>query len=282
MTDLLQWAVLSAVAISCGLLGPFLVLKKMAMFANSLSHTILLGIVLAFVIMGGISFNLSTLLIGAFLAALMTALFTGGLIRVFRLQEDASIGLVFTSLFALGIILVALYTKNIHLGIEAVMGNADVLQINDLNMALALVGINLAAIGLFFRQFQIVSFDPSLAKTIGIRCGALHFFLLFLVSATCIGAFRAVGVLVVLALLVGPFLTARLFCHKLKTLLVLTPLIGILISTLGVVISRLCLNAFGLPLSTGGIVATLAFLIYLFSKWIQSTKLQVCEKSFQS
>jgi manganese/zinc/iron transport system permease protein len=270
MTDLLQMSVLSFIAIACGLIGPFLVLKKMAMFANSLSHTILLGIALAFLLTGGALFNLSNLLIGAFLAALMTALFTGGLIKIFRLQADASIGLVFTALFALGITVVTLYTRDAHLGIEAVMGNSDILQLSDLKFAAALVGLNLAAILLFYKQFQLASFDPNLAKTMGIRSSIYHFLLLFLAAATCIGAFRAVGVLLVLAFLVGPFLTARLFCHSLPKLLILTPAIGVFASVLGVLISRVCLDYFGLALSTGGIVTVLIGLIYVISNVTQN------------
>ncbi len=282
MTDLLQMAVLSFVAVACGLLGPFLVLKRMTMFANSLSHTILLGIALAFLITGGSVFNVSTLFIGAFLAALMTALFTGGLVRVFRLQEDASIGLVFTALFALGIIVVTVFTRNVHLGLEAVMGNADILQLADLKFAVSLSCLNLVSVLLFYKQFQLTSFDPSLAKTMGIRCGVFHFFLLFLAAMTCIGAFRAVGVLLVLAFLVGPFLTARLFCNRLPWLLFWTPLIGVAASILGVLLSRLFLDVFGLALSTGGIVSVLIGLIYVFSKWILSAKLRSCERKLQS
>lgn len=282
MTDLLQIGVLSAIAIACGLIGPFLVLRRMSMFANSLSHTVLLGIALAFLITGGGMFHLPTLLIGAFLAALMTALFTGGLIQIFRLQEDASIGLVFTALFALGITVVTLFTRDAHLGIEAVMGNADILQPSDLKIALSLAGINLASVTLFYKQLQLTSFDPNLAKTMGVRSGAFHFFLLFLAAMTCIGAFRAVGVLLVLGFLVGPFLTARLFSHKLPKLLVLTPVVGVIASVLGVLISRACLDLWGLPLSTGGIVSTLIGLIYLFSKWVVSVKIRACERKLPS
>lgn len=278
MTDLLQMGVLGLIAVACGLLGPFLVLKKMTMFANSLSHTILLGIALAFLITGGVFFNLSTLLIGAFLASIMTAVFTGGLIKIFRLPEDASIGLVFTALFAIGITVVTLYTRNVHLGIESVMGNADILEMSDLKFALGLVGLNGISILLFFRQFQLVSFDPSLAKTMRVPRSFFHFYLLFLAAATCTGAFRAVGVLLVLAFLVGPFLTARLFCHKLKSLLILTPLVGVAASLLGVLISRGFLECFGLPLSTSGIVASLIGLIYVCSKWFVSARMRACEK----
>lgn len=269
-------ATLSAIAMACGLLGPFLVLKRMTMFANSLSHTILLGIAIAFLITGRASFELFPLLLGAFFAALLSAFFTGLFLRWFRLQEDASIGLVFTSLFALGIVVVTLYMKNVHLGLETVMGNVDILQIGDLKSALYLAGLNLVVITVFYGPLKLNSFDPNLAKVLKIP--SLRFILLFLTATTCISAFRAVGVLIVLAFLVGPFLTARLFSHKLKTLLFLTPLIGVVASIFGVATSRFCLSVFDLPLSTGGIVATLIGLIYVFSKWAHSVRMRTCEK----
>lgn len=282
MTDLIQMAVLGAIAIACGLLGPFLILRRMTMFANSLSHTILLGIALAFLLTGGAVFNLTNLLIGAFLAALMTAFFTGGLIRLFRLQEDASIGLVFTALFALGITIVTLFTRDAHLGIEAVMGNADVLQMSDLKIALSLVAVNAFSILFFYKRLHLTSFDPNLAKTLGVKGAAYQFLLLFLAALTCIGAFRAIGVLLVLAFLVGPYLTARLFFHRLSHLLIATPLIGVGASVAGVLLSRLCYDLFDLALSTGGIVSTLIGLTFVVAKWIQSGRMIPCEKELPS
>lgn len=282
MNDLLQMAVLSAIAISTGLVGPFLVLKRMTMFANSLSHTILLGIAIAFLLTGGPLFSFSNLLLGAFFAALMTAFLTEGLVRFFRLQEDASVGLVFTALFAGGITMVTLFMRDVHIGIEAVMGNAELIQIIDLKLALSLVGLNLVIVTFFYKQFQLSSFDRNLAKTLGIPCGFFHFLLLFLVATTCIGAFRAVGVLLVLAFLVGPFLTARLFCHRLPWLLFWTPITGVFASVLGVLLSRLSLDAFGLALSTGGIIATLLGAIYVLAKCLTSVKMPSCERKSHS
>ena len=282
MTDLLQWAILSGIAISCGVLGPFLVLRKMTMFTNSLSHTILLGIVLAFLITGSALFNVSTLLIGALIASLMTALFTGGLVKVFCLQEDASIGLVFTALFALGITLVTLYTRNVHLGLEAVMGNVDILDLSDLKLTGALVLLNLCLITVFYKQFQLTSFDSNMAKTLGIPCSTFQFFLLFLASVTCVGAFRAVGVLLVLAFLVGPYLIARTFCHKLSHLLFWSPFVGVVLSGVGVLIARVLFGQFGLALSTGGIVAFLIGLVYFCVKSVQQAKIARCERKLQS
>lgn len=267
--DEIQIAVLCAVAISCGLIGPFLVLKRMAMFANSLSHTILLGIAGAYLISstfwGGGMFDLSTLLLGALVAAVVTALLTEGLIRFFRLQEDASVGLVFTALFALGITAVTLFTRDLHIGIEAVMGNVDVLQMEDLTRAALLAGVNLGAVFLFYRHFQLASFDRNLAQTLGSRSGLFHFFLLLLAAITCIGAFRAVGVLLVLAFLTGPFLIARRFSHRLPHLLFWSSALGVLISIFGVALSRHVLSAYGLPLSTGGLVVVLIGIIYAAS-----------------
>jgi len=282
MNDLIQMGVLSAVAIACGLIGPFLVLKKMVMFANSLSHTVLLGIALAFLLMGGPLFSLPTLLIGALLAALMTAFFTEGLVRLFRLQEDASIGLVFTALFALGITVVTFFMRDVHLGLDAVMGNADILQLSDLKLASTLVGLNLIVVIVFFRQLQIISFDQNLAKALGVRCSFFHFLLLFLSAMTCIGAFRAVGVLLVLAFLVGPFLTARIFCNRLPWLLFWTPVIGVIASVSGTLVSRFLFEYCNLALLTSGIVATLIGLFYCLAKWVSSATIVSCKKEFPS
>lgn len=264
--DELQVGVLSAIAVSCGLIGPFLVLKRVTLFANSLSHTILLGISIAYLLAsalwGGGLFDLSTLMIGALAAALITAFFTELLIRLFHLQEDASVGLVFTSLFALGITIVTLFTRDAHIGIETVMGNADVLQPSDFKLAALLALMNVGAILLFYREFQLACFDKSLARTLGISCGFFHFFLLFLAAATCIGAFRTVGVLLVLAFLVGPYLIARIFCHRLFWLIIWSCAIGILASLVGVALSRHFLSQFDLALSTGGLVVCVIGLFY--------------------
>ena len=284
-SDEVQLGTLAAVALSCGLLGPFLVLKRMTMFANSLSHTILLGVVFAFLFAskfwGGDMFSPATLLLGSLAAALLTALFTEGLVRFFRLTEDASVGLVFTAFFSLGILLVTLYTRDVHLSSEAVMGNADALQVSDFKFAGLLSLLNLSVLILFYRQLQISAFDRHYASTLGVKASFFHFLLLFLSAAVCVGAFRAVGVLLVLAFLTGPYLTARLFSSRLARLLCLAPTIGIVASLTGVALSRYVLSEFDLPLSTGGIVVCVIGLFYgigIFFKCFVRDKLRACEK----
>ena len=272
-TDEVQLAVLSCCAIACGLIGPFLVLKKMSMFANSLSHTSLLGIVGAYLIVSNIWgdgwTDLTTLLIGAVFAALLTAGFTEGLARLFRLQEDASIGLVFTSLFAAGVILVSLFTRNTHLSTEAVTGNCDALQLSDLRLSSLIAFANTAVVAIFYRRLQILAFDEPFFRVSGFSAFLWRSALFLLTAFTCIGSFRAIGVLVVLALLVGPFVTVRLICHKLQWLLVWTPLFGTAICMAGVALSRAFLTATGIALSTGGFIAfttALAFLLIALGK----------------
>ncbi len=270
-SDEVQVLVLSLVAISSALVGTFLVLKKMTMLANSLSHTILLGIVVAYVLMipwtspseiAGEEISIQVLLIASLATGLMTTLLTEFLTHFLKLQEDASTGLVFTTLFALGVVLATVFTRNTHLGIEAIMGNADALHIHDLKLILWVACFDCAVVMLFFKEFKMTTFDGSFGRTQGGFSSAFNYLLMVLTSATVIGAFRAVGVLLVLAFLVGPFLTARLFVHSLKKILLLTIGIGMGASAVTVALARHFLSVYHLSLSTSGFAATVLGLIY--------------------
>ncbi len=266
-SDEVQLAVLACSAIACGLIGPFLVLKRMSMFANSLSHTILLGIAGAFLFAshwwGSGMTDLSTLLLGAGFAAILTAGLTEILSRIFRLAPDASIGLTFTTLFAIGVIIVSVFTKDAHLSTEAVTGNCDALQLSDLKLAGSIALLNMAAVVVFYRPLMLMSFDESFLRALGFSAPVWRFCLFFLTAFTVVGSFRAVGVLVVLALLMGPYLTLRLFCHRLNRLVVWTPLCGLGIVLVSVAISRGVLSSSGVALSTGGILSLVTVFVFL-------------------
>lgn len=263
-SDEIQMVVLIGVAASCALVGTFLVLRRMTMLANSLSHTILLGIVVAYVlthegVLGGTPtaappIDIQLMLLAAFLTGLVTTFLTEVLTKIARLQEDASTGLVFTSLFALGIILVTLLTRSAHIGTEVVMGNVDALHFEDVKLIFVILAINTICSILFFKQFQITTFDAGLAQALGISPVVFNYLLMSLVSFTTIGAFRAVGVLMVLAFITGPVLMARLLTDQLKRMLILSIAIGCIASILGVALSRHLLTVYDLPLSTGGLV----------------------------
>jgi manganese/zinc/iron transport system permease protein len=269
-SDEIQIFVLAGVAISSALVGTFLVLRRMTMLANSLSHTILMGIVLAyFLTMGQIGEGhippMQAMLIASLITGFLTTFLTEFLTKVGRLQEDASTGLIFTTLFALGVILATVLTRNAHIGIEAVMGNVDALHPKDLFWVYCIVGLNVILFTLFFKQFQLTTFDPGLAKAMGISPFIFNYLLMAQVSATTITSFRAVGVLLVLAFMTAPSLAARLLTQRLVPLLLWAIGLGVFCAVLGVALTRHILTVYGIALSTSGVVVCVLLLCYVLT-----------------
>jgi manganese/zinc/iron transport system permease protein len=268
-SDEVQLLVLMGVALSTVLLGSFLTLKKMTMMANSLSHTTLLGIVIAYLIFFApgtdLSIDTSILFVAALISAVLTTLLTELARDLLKLQEDAAIGLVFTTLFALGIILVTVFTRNSHIGVEVITGNVDALHFEDIRLVWGAAILNLVLIGLFFRQWVMTAFDEKLSFSLGIPTKTFHYLLMFLTALTLIAAFRAVGVILVLSFLVGPTLIARQWTHRVRSLLLLGIGVGVVTAVFGVALSRHCLSVYHMPLSTGGLVVTLISAFYLTS-----------------
>ncbi len=271
-SDEIQCFVLLFLGLSLSFLGSFLVLKQMTMLANALSHTILLGIIISFLLfhslfsiehLDGSFTSMKILWIASLISGIFTVLLTQFCTRIFHLQEDASIGFVFTTLFAIGILLVTIYTKNLHLGTEAVMGNIDALHFDDLKIAAGLAVISLTFGIAFFRGFFLTAFDSGFARSLGWPVGVLDYLLMILTAAGAIASFRAVGVLLFLAFLVGPTLIARRYTCSLKKLIVVSFLISALCSLFSVALSRHILTVFKAPLSTSGLVVTVLFLVYL-------------------
>ena len=271
-SDELQIVVLSGVAISSALVGTFLVLRRMTMLANSLSHTILLGIVITYLwiaLYSGQQWHTNgnvpttVFLCAAVMTALLTTFVTQFLTYTVKLHEDASIGLVFTSFFALGIILVTLFTRNVHIGAEVIMGNADLLHQHDLILPWLSTAINFVLFFLLFKEFQVTSFDPAFAQTLGFSLPFFNYLLMTQVSITLIGSFRAVGILLALAFVVGPVLLAQLMVHRLQTLLWLSSVCAMTISCIGVALSRHLLTVYAIPLSTAGIVVCVLLFCYV-------------------
>ncbi len=269
VSDEVQILVLTGVAASAALVGCFLMLRRMTMLANSLSHTILLGIVIAYISTHLIhdehtstSIDIKTMLIASLFTGIATTFCTEFLTKVMRLQEDASTGLVFTSFFAIAIVLVTLYTRNAHIGTEVVMGNVDGLHPSDIRLGWLVLAGNVVIFSLLFKQYQITTFDPRLAKTLGVSLVFINYLLMVQVSATAVAAFRAVGVLMVLAFITAPPLTARLLTNRLKNMLLVSVGVGMLGSLVGVALSRHLLSAYQLPLSTAGIVVCTLVALY--------------------
>lgn len=262
-SDELQLALLICLSLSGALVGTFLILRSMAMLANALSHTILLGIVITYLFFGSLA--LPNLMVAAIATGLTTSFLTQFLSKTAKLQEDASIGIIFSLFFALGILLLTLFSRNVHLGTELVMGNIDALQKNDLYMVAFVLLLNGLIFSLFYYGFKITTFDPHLAKVLGFSPLFFNYFLMVQTAATAISSFRAVGVLMVMAFFVLPPLTARHFTDRISRILLLSFAIGILSAFIGVALSRHLLSYLGVGLSTGGLVVVILGLFYFLS-----------------
>ena len=237
-------AIAVVTAAGCSLVGVFLMLRRMAMLSDAISHAILPGIVVAFFF----THDLASpwLMIAAVLTGLLTVVLVETLTRTRRLKEDAAMGLIFPALFSLGIVLITRYAGDIHLDVDAVLlgelafapfdrfvvGGAD-LGPRHLWVMGGVTLLNLLAVTVFFKELKLATFDAGLAASLGLAPAAIHYGLMALVSVTAVGAFDAVGLILVVALMVGPAAAAYLLTDRLGLLLVLAALLGAVAAGLG-------------------------------------------------
>ena len=266
MTDF--WIILTGVLVagSCGLLGCFLVLRKMAMVGDAISHAVLPGIVLAFLFSG--QRDSLVMLVGAGLLGVLTTFLIEFFHRQGRLQTDVSIGVTFTWLFALGVILVSRYAGQVDLDQECVLyGEIAYVPLDTLTFgtttlpqAPIMLGTVLLIIIIFistgYRALQITTFDPAFAVATGISATLWHYLLMGAVSLTTVAAFESVGAILVVAFLVAPPATAYLLTQKLRTMLWLAAGIGALCAGLGYYLA-VWLNG-----SIAGAMATVAGILF--------------------
>ena len=241
------WIILTGilVASSCALLGSFLLLRKMTMVGDAISHAVLPGIVLAYLVAQ--TRASVAMLIGAALFGVLTTVLIEVLHKRGRLQADASIGVSFTWLFAIGVILISFFAGQVDLDQECVLYGEiayvplDVWLADDGSslgpVSVWLMGINLIIVllfvGLGYKGLMLTSFDPVLAATLGISTAFWHYALMGAVSLTTVFAFESVGAILVVAFLVGPAATAYLLTEDLKTMLLLSVLCGIIGAVVG-------------------------------------------------
>jgi manganese/zinc/iron transport system permease protein len=237
-------AIAVVTAAGCALVGTFLMLRRLAMLADAVSHAILPGIVVGFFLTGSLSSPWLT--IAAAITGVITVVLIEALTRTRRLQEDAAMGLVFPALFSLGIVLITRYAGNVHLDLDAVLlgelafapfdrfapGGHD-LGPRHLWLMGAITGLNLGLVLLFYKELKLATFDPGLAASLGLAPTVIHYGLMTLVSVTAVGAFDAVGLVLVVALMVGPPAAAYLLTDRLSALLGLAVGLGAIAAGLG-------------------------------------------------
>ena len=251
------------VVIPASLLGVYLVQRKMVMISDAISHAVLPGIVLAFIIVGNKDSTL--LLVGAAMAGMLTTFLIDLVHRKMKIQQDAAIGTVFTFLFAFGVLMIAFSGgKNVDLDQECVLfgnlelsfldqlfvgeyliGTTSILQLAPLNVIVILILI------IAFRPLQIWAFNPVFGSNIGLKMGNWQLLLMLLVSLHTVFSFHSVGAIMVVGMFVIPPATATLLSKKLKVLMLLSVLFAVLA----------CLAGFGIAIQWNVSIAPMIIVV---------------------
>jgi manganese/zinc/iron transport system permease protein len=226
------------VAVACAIPGVFLVLRKMALISDAISHSILPGIVLGFFLTHDLNSPLLILL--AAVTGVITVILVEAIQRTGLVKEDTAIGLVFPALFSIGVILIAKNANDVHLDVDAVLlgelafAPFDRLLVSGMDMgpkSLWIMGsillISFVLLFLFFKELKVSTFDSGLSAALGISPVVMHYGLMSVSSITVVGAFDAVGAILVVALMIAPAATAYLLTSDLKKMLYLSIGFGI-------------------------------------------------------
>jgi manganese/zinc/iron transport system permease protein len=262
----------AVIAAACAIPGVFLVLRRMAMLSDAISHTVLLGIVLGYFLTRDLGSPL--LFVGAVVVGVLTVGLVELVNRTGLVREDSAIGLVFPVLFSIAVILISRYAGDVHLDTDSVLlgelafAPFDRVQLFGLDVPRALAvggGIllsNLLLVGLFYKELKLATFDAGLAAALGFAPALVHYGLMGVVSVTAVGAFDAVGSILVIALMVAPPATAYLLTDRLPRMIGLAVLIGVLSALAGYWLARWRdVSIAGAMASMTGVAFLLAYLL---------------------
>ncbi len=238
----------SMVAVVCGVVGCLVLLRRMAFLGDALSHAMIAGVAGGYLFMKvffGIEAHAPAMLLGSVIAAVVTVGLIGFVARVSRVKEDASIGIMYTGVFAGGVVLVSVFSHYVHIDImHFIMG--DVLGVADADLWVSAIvaALVLSVVILFFRHFQITSFDPVMAASIGLPVLLIDYALTTCVSLVVVSAVSMVGIILVVGLLITPAATAYLLSDRLERMMVLAGIFGVT-SVIGGLYLSLALNSAG-------------------------------------
>jgi ABC-type Mn2+/Zn2+ transport system permease subunit/Mn-dependent DtxR family transcriptional regulator len=227
----------SLVGMMCGILGCFIVLRNMSLIGDALSHAVLPGIFVAFLLVGYSSLGF---FIGASIAGLISALAISLIQQYVTTKNDAAIGIIFTTMFAIGVIGITWLESHgsVHLDLDHFLfGNVIGIGSEDIYLTVIIAIYTVISVSLFYRQLFITTFQPTIAETMGISTKYIHYFLMLLLSFSIVVSLRAVGVILVVAMLITPASTALLLSNKFKHVIVISAVIGIISAIIGIFIS---------------------------------------------
>lgn len=264
----------SVVAMACAIPGVFLVLRRMALISDAISHSILPGIVVGFFITQDL--NSPLLIILAALTGVITVILVEMIQKTGLVKEDTAIGLVFPTLFSIGVIMIAKNASDVHLDIDAVLlgelafAPFDRFLISGMDMgpkSLWVMGsillISIALLIMFFKELKVSTFDAGLSSALGISPIVMHYGLMSMSSITIVGAFDAVGAILVVALMIAPAATAYLLTTDLKKMIGLSILFGVFSAIAGYWLANILDASISGSMTT--VLGIVFFLVYMFA-----------------
>lgn len=265
------------VATACGLVGTYLILRRMALVGDAISHSVLPGLAIGFLLAN--SRSSGVMFVGALLSGLVTTLLIELIHKKSRVKQDAAIGITFSSLFAIGVILISLFAGKVDLdqecvlygeigtvsfGLPVVVGNV-VLGPPAVVRMLVVTLVTLALILLFYKELLVSSFDAGLAFSLGINATLVHYSLMSMLSVVVVSAFESVGAILVIAMLILPGATASLLSERLPRIFVLTTIHAALSSVLGIHL------ALWLDCSIAAAMVVVGAILFVFA-WVLSPR----------
>ena len=217
------------VAIPTAMLSCFLVLKGWSLMGDAISHAVFPGVVVAYIV--GLPYA-----VGAFVAGIFCAVATGFLKDNSRIKQDTVMGIVFSGMFGLCLVLYVKIQSDVHLD-HILFGDMLGIGLRDIAETAIIAAITAGILGIKWRDFLLHAFDPAQAKAVGLRVGLLHYGLLCLISLAIVGALKAVGIILAIAMLVAPGAIAFLLTKRFGAMLALSVVIAVVASLLGVYLS---------------------------------------------
>jgi len=248
------------VGLTCGVLGCFIVLRNMSLIGDALAHAILPGIVVAFILVGG--YSTIAFFFGSVAAALITAIGITWIQHNIKTKNDAAIGIMFTSMFSLGVIGIShlSHKEGVHLDLkDFLFGNVLGVSNEDLILTAIVTIYVLLSVIILYRYLFATTFQATIALTLGISVQGMHYFLMLLLSFAVVSSLRTVGVILVVAMLITPASAALLWSQRLRKVIIISGFIGTISAIIGMVLAIL------FETTPGPAMAITATLIYFIS-----------------
>ena len=260
MTAIVIWVVSGAV-------GCFIILRSMSLMGDAISHAVLPGVALSFML--GINFFIGAIVFGLLASFIITFIKENSVIK-----GDTAIGITFSSFLALGVILIGLANSSTDL-FHILFGNILAVQDSDMWLTLGVSGLVLLLIGLFFKELLLTSFDPVLAKTMGVNVNFYHYLLMGMLTLVSVTAMQSVGTILIVAMLITPAATAYLFTSSLKSMMLLASTLGALTSVLGLFLG------YSFNIAAGSSIVLTSTIIFLVSFFLSPKQTVVKKIQFQ-